>query len=377
MNKKMRDILAQIKTKTAQARAFQDDGKTEDAAKLLSEINNLQKEYNNEKQLYEMEKNNVPNEPKPADKTDGFAVMAKVARGIPLTEAENAMITSDDPETDTENLLVPEDVNLEINELRKSYISAKSYVNVITTNTLSGSFLFEKNAPTGLDDFSDGSDITEMTKPTFENKKWAIGWKGNIIPVSNILLGAEKAGLMSYLNRLFVKKAIISENTDIFDALKTGKSSSDIAGLAALKKKMNTELDPSCMVNGIIITNQTGFNFMDEETDAVGRPLLNINPANPTQKMFNGLPIVVFADSLLPNSSSKAPIFFGDINAGVTFIEKQGLQFATSEHVFFNKNQLGIRIIEGYDVIQADKDAYGYGLLTAAPAKTVSTKAST
>ena len=48
------------------------------------------------------------------------------------------------------------------------------------------------------------------------------------------------------------------------------------------------------------------------------------------------------------------------------FIEKNGLEFASSEHVFFKKNQLALRVIEGFDVFQADADAYLYGTIKAA-----------
>ena len=46
------------------------------------------------------------------------------------------------------------------------------------------------------------------------------------------------------------------------------------------------------------------------------------------------------------------------------FVERQGLEFATSEHAGFTKNQTLIRIIEMFDVIQADKDVYMYGEMT-------------
>jgi pyruvate/oxaloacetate carboxyltransferase len=49
-------------------------------------------------------------------------------------------------------------------------------------------------------------------------------------------------------------------------------------------------------------------------------------------------------------------------------IEYNGLEFATSEHALFNKNQNVIRVLEGYDVISTDTGAYIYGSFSATPA---------
>lgn len=375
MNKKMRELLAKIKEKNLQARKFQNEGKVAEAKQLIDEINDLKMSYENEKALFEMEKKQVPDDPKNATKANGFKAMAKIALRKKLTEAENALVTGTSG-TDGENFLVPEDVDTTIRELRKTYKSAKDLVTVVPTSSLTGSFVFEKGVPTGLADFEDGSAITEETNPTFEQKKFQITHKGKIFPISNIILESEKAGLTSYLNNWFVKNSIISENTDIFDKLKDGKTVKAIKGLDELKSSINKDLDPSALIGAVIVTNQTGFDIMDSETDAVGRPILKEDYANPTQKLFQGLPVVVFPDSQLPNvKTGQAPIFYGNLKAGCYFIDKKGYQFATSTEYKFNMNMTTMRVIESYDVIQADSSTYIYGTITAAEGKAVTTKA--
>ena len=212
----MRELLAKIKEKNLQARKFQNEGKVAEAKQLIDEINDLKMSYENEKALFEMEKEQVPDDPKNATKANGFKAMAKKAFKKGLTEAENALVTGTNG-TDGENYLVPEDVDTTIRELRKTYKSAKDLVTVIPTSALSGSFVFENGVPTGLADFEDGSAIAEETNPKFKQKKFNITYKGKLFPVSNILLESEDAGLTTYLNNWFVKNAIISENKDIFD----------------------------------------------------------------------------------------------------------------------------------------------------------------
>lgn len=375
MNKKMREILTKIEQKTTQAKAFM-DGENKDVTKagaLLDEVDELQKEFDIEKRLFEAEKakgqptdDQVEKDEKDK-KASGFVAVAKMVMKKVLTEVEKALIVGG---TDGENNLLPEDIKLEINELRKQYKSAKSIVNVEKTTALTGSVNYEKGNPTGLVELTDGEDIEEETNPQFERKSFAIRQFAKLIPISRLLQGAERAGLMDYLNRWFIRNAIITENKDIFAKLKAGKQVKAVAGWEALKRSITVDLDPSALFDARIVTNQTGFAILDEEKDANGRPVLQPNPANPTQKTFQGLPIEVFADRELPNVDGKAPIFYGATHAGCTFVEYENLEFATSEHYLFGKNQNCLRVIEGFDVMSTDNadTTYIYGTFEATPA---------
>ena len=372
MTKELRDLKAQIADATAKAKLFM-EGEEKDLAKaeeLLNKADELQKEYDLKVRMVEKEKAEVPaDEIEKQTKADGFQVIAKMMHKRALNDTEKAALISGETAANGESYLVPEDVKAEINELRKTYISAKDIVTVTTTDALAGSVTYEAGEPAGLLDFEDGEAIGEEDGIKFDLRKFAIGWKGKLIPVSRILLGAAKASLMNYLDRWFVKNAIISENTAIFEALKAGYNEGTpkaIAGWKALKKSINKDLDPACLVGGVIVTNQSGFAALDEEEDKDGRPVLQPNPANPTQKLFQGLPVKVYPDTHLPNiDDTHFPIIYGATKAGATFVEHQGLEFAVSDHFLFNKNQTCLRVIEGFDVMSTDKTAYIYGSFSA------------
>lgn len=373
MNKKMRELKAQIMELTETAKGYMAEGEGRDldkAEKALDQIDALQKEYDLEARMADKAKAAVPaEEVEKTGKANGFDVIAKMMHRKSLNDVEKTALISGTNSENGETYLVPEDVRAEINELRKTYISAKSLVTVETTDALAGSVTYEGGTPEGLDDFDDGDAIAEETGIKFVLKKFAIAWKGKLIPVSRILLGAAKASLMNYLDRWFVKNAIISENTKIFETLKAGYNGGTpkaLSGWKALKKSINKDLDPSCKVGGVIITNQSGFTCLDEEEDKDGRPVLKDNPMHATEKMFQSLPIYVFPDALLPNiDETHFPVIYGDTKAGATFVEHQALEFAISEHVFFNKNQNCLRVIEGFDVMSTDTGAYIYGSFTA------------
>lgn len=371
MNKRMREL--QIEIKAANQEGFDYlNGETKDLEKAEAAMNRadqLQKEYDLLERAEKAGKAQAEKaEVKEPAKADGFKAMAKTLNRQAMTDAEKAMVTGESA-ANGENYLVPEDVKVEINELRKSYVSAKSIVTVETTDALAGSVNYEDAAPSGLVEFEDGAAISEETAPKFKRISFAIKHFGKLIPISRILLGAEKAGLLSYINRWFVRSAVVTENTAIFEVLKNGYNSGApkaVAGWKALKKSINVDLDPSCLLNGIIVTNQSGFACLDEEEDANGRPILQVNPANPTEKLFQGMVVHVFPDAQLPNiDGTHFPVFYGDTKAGATFVEHKALEFATSEHFGFNKNQNYMRVIEGFDVMSTDVSAYVYGSFTA------------
>ena len=368
MNKKMKSILADIETKTEAARAAQDTGDVDTVKALLAEIDEAKADYATEEKLFELEKSTVKvpaaSEQK---KANGFEVIAKLLRHGKLNAAEKSLLYGDDGETsptaNDENLLVPEDVRTDINEIRRSYISAKDIVTVIPTDSLTGSFVFETGTPAGLVEFDDGGAIDTTNDPTFAKIPWTVKFYGKLIKIGNIIKGAERGGLMAYINKWFVKNAIYSENAKIFTVLKAGQTPVDLKDWDDLKTSINTDLAPSSLIGAAIVTNQTGFNFLDEAVDGLGRPILSPDPSNATKKMFNGLPIMVFSDAQLANVNGDAPIFYGDMKSGAYFMEKNALEFAVSEHAEFKNNMTCLRVIEGFDVIQADSAAYKYGLL--------------
>lgn len=370
MNKKMRELQAAILKLHEEAKGYL-EGETKDldkAQEAMDKADELQKEFDIEAKLFEAEKGKAPDPIDLPAEADGFKAMAKLLNRKPLNEKEKALISGTDA-TAGENNLVPEDVKAEINELRKTYISAKTLVTVVPTDALAGSVNYEKGTPAGLTAFDDGDAIAEDTAVAFEAKKFAIKFFGKLIPVSRILAGAEKAGLMNYLDRWFVKNAVLSENAQIFAVLKAGYAAGTpkaVAGWKAFKKSINKDLDPSCLLDGVIITNQSGFTALDEEEDKDGKPILQPNPMHPTQKMFQGLPIHVFPDAQLPNiDGTHFPMIYGSVKAGCTFVEHMALEFATSEHANFNKNQNTLRVIEGFDVMSTDTSAYIYGSFSA------------
>lgn len=365
-----------------------DNPDMEKAASELDQASEKQKQVDVLNRIVEAEKQHIPaDEVKAADETvNGFKIMAKLLRGRALTSKELKAIAISEEDaaeleksasslisgtnaTHGENYLCPQDVDLQIREIRKTYIQARNYITVETTTALSGSINFGTDPNAGLVAFDDGDTLDDNSAPDFSKKTFTIKFYGAFIPVSQILEDAEKANLISFLNRWFVKRAVISENTKIFTVLKAGYNSGTpkaITGADGLRSSINKDLDPSCLVGGFILTNQSGFDCLDQEVDGEGRHALQQDFTNPGIFRFRGMPVVAFPDATLANiDSTHFPIFYGDTKAGAIMKLYKSLLMATSAHANFTKAQTLLRVIEGFDVISADTSAYIYGSLTA------------
>ncbi|NNG67338.1 phage major capsid protein [Caldanaerobacter subterraneus] len=301
------------------------------------------------------------------DKVDGIKAFFKVLRREPLTDVEAALLTTG---TDGENYIIPQDIKTKINEVRRQYKSARPLIGAYPTTTLSGQLTYEDiSTVTELTDFTDGQDLPTSNNPRFIVVNYSVKAYGAILPISRTLLQNETGGLLDYIARWFNKKAVRTENKKIFEVLKLNKTPKDLTGFKALKKSLNVDIDPALETEIVIVTNQDGFAYLDDEVDTTGRPILQPDPTKPTQKLFMGYPVIVFSNAELPNvvdtttGTTKAPFFYGALNEGAIFVDRDVYEFSSSEHAGFTKNQVFLRIIEYFDVIQADTGAYMYGEL--------------
>ena len=349
----------------------------------LEEIKNKRQEIELKKQEIEIEKEieNSIKEPVPAPKNpikDKTKENANVIRAIikkcigkQLTEVENSLLvpTQTNPNgTNGEGYILPQDIRTQIEEKKREYKSLRTIVGSIETTALTGSFPIEDfDTLTELIDFTDGTDLSDNgNEIRFSNVTFSLKEKGALIKLSNTLLAMTDNNLVAYIVGIFAKKAVLTENKMILKTLQSNKTVKDLADYKALKSSINVDLDPATYNSMVIVTNQDGFNFLDSQLDTMGRPILQPNPANPTQKLFMGYIVEVFSNSMLATTGGKAPIFYGSLTDGVKVVDNGALAFATSLDAGFISNTTLARVIELIDVVQADKSdkCYCYGEFT-------------
>lgn len=232
--------------------------------------------------------------------------------------------------------LVPEDIDNSIRELRRELNPLAPLFNEESVTTLSGWRVMD-TAPTSAMPSIDemGTVANNSDQPAFSKVTYTLGKYGLRIPISNELLNDEAAGLMAYLSRWFAKKLVITENSLLITALKTLSPSALVSGSitpdSAIKTILNKTLDPAISLSAVILTNQSGFDALDQLVDEMGRGLLQPDPTNATLYKMFGRRVVSVSDAQLPNTSNKPEFFIGDFKEFATLFRRDGFEVASTD----------------------------------------------
>lgn len=369
MNKELRELLDKINNKKAEAKKAYDAGDIEKGNKLKDEALALKAEFDGRVALDGIENQAGDPLPKPTPKPEARS-SADIVRAFlkgDRTSADvvnNLVIPSSEEDENGIALIIPQDIQNEIRELRRYYRSMRDLLNPYPTATLSGTYpIDDPEDPQDLIDFDDGDEISEMKDPKFKSVAYNIHMRGGLLPISRLLQQVTPASFIQYLGRWWNRKAIRTENKIIFKKLKDTKASEivSISTLDSIKTVLNTKLDAS-LIDVRIVVNQDSYNYLDCLKDENGRPLINPDPMQKDRMLFKGIyPIEKFPNSQLKTELNKAPVLIGDFTEVCDFVELDGgLQIATSEHANFKKNQNLMRCVTGNDVTIKDKNAFVY-----------------
>lgn len=366
----LRELRQKFAAMVADAKKLTEEGKLEEAKAKTEEAKAINEQIKQAEEIEKMEEElnqdaGTPvTEPVENKKADVNKAFIKAITGKKLTPAENALIEKADEDDPNGSILVPTDENTRINEYKRQYKSLRTHIREYRTTVVTGSFVYENNSTMSLlTDIDEMEEIPQEDGPKFKTKGYSIKNKGAILPVSNTLLSDEQSGLMAYVGRWFARKAVKTENADILAVMKADKTAKELADWKALKRSLNKDIDPALIPGSVIITNQDGFDELDNAVDENGRPILQPDPKNPTQKMFKGLTIDVYSNNDIPSKDGKAPVFYGNLEEAITFVNRERYEIAKSKEAGFTKNATLIRILERYDVIKTDNEAYIYGEL--------------
>ena len=233
--------------------------------------------------------------------------------------------------------LVPEDIDNTIRELRRELNPLAPLFSEETVTAPTGWRVIDTAPTAAMPSIEEmGTVANNSDQPAFAKVTYTLTKYGLRIPISNELLNDEAANLMAYLGRWFAKKLVLTENSLLIAALgtpSTALTSGSITPDSAIKTILNKSLDPAISAAAVVITNQTGFDALDQLVDDTGRGLLQPDPTNATQKKIFGRNIRVMSDAQLPNLSTNtyAPFYIGDMKEFATLFHKGTFEVASTD----------------------------------------------
>lgn len=250
----------------------------------------------------------------------------------PLTKALQE--TGGSPEGSDGGFLVPQDFDNMIHEYEKEYLDLSQFFNVEQVSAPTGWRAVESGARKKLPKIAEMGTIGKDDQPKFTKVSYTVDKYGDRLPVSSELLEDNTAGLLQYLANWFGPKYILTKNSLLIElltglttevALTAGSEAKELR--QAIIKSLNTAHSKSA----ILLTNQNGYAEMDGWQDGNGRSLLVPNPADPEVYRLGGR-LVVYADNdLIPDETSKHPIYVGNFKALGTLFVRKGIEMAATD----------------------------------------------
>lgn len=286
MRKEIRELLAQLDAKVNESRSLLNEGKLEDAEKAKNEAAEIRKKIDLIKDVEGLSFNSG-HTPISGDGQRGSApqeaeirsAFLKSLRGKPLNDAEQRAMSG--LKSEDGGMVIPQDIQTMIHNLVRQYDQLQKYVRVEPVTTRSGSRVLEKYLDiTPFANITEMGTIDEADTPQFSPISYSIKDYAGILPISNTLLQDSDQNLLNYLAQWIARKSMVTRNNQIITKLKalTAKS---FSGLDDVKAFLNTGLDPSLAQNAVILTNQDGYNHLDQQKDTMGRYFLQPDPTQP------------------------------------------------------------------------------------------------
>lgn len=385
MNKRMREILGEIESKTAEAKSFM-SGENKDVVKataLLDEVDSLKAEYEAEKRIYESEKIQGVESAEPHSgngqekkvELSAEQIVAKEVRSIMSKVADKDLQESVDADG---GYTVPEDIVTRVNHYPEVVYSFLDDISVENVRTNKGARTYQVKAKTDtfVDLDENGAITKKITAPKFERISYSIQDRAGFMPVSNDLIHDSDANIVGIVTEWLGRANIATANEKVLGIIKAEKDFVALDGIAGIKEAVNVTLGQAYKAGAKIITNDDGLNYLDTLVDLNGRPLLNPDPTDSAKLALRCgtvvVPVKVVPNDAMASEDTKIPFIIGDLKAGIRKFDRQSMSLKASDVAVlgdfnaFAMNMTLIRAICRDDYKSVDANAYVYGYIDTA-----------
>jgi HK97 family phage major capsid protein len=405
MNKEMQKLLKAINDKKNEVKSLVNDGKLDKARAAKDELKELQEKFDllcdldaKEHEGIEDKVNNgraknIGGDGKPEKKNLVKAFVNIVKAGFLGTQVneedetvyKNALTSDTTAGDDGEmgiGVTIPEDIRTDIIELRRSDDNLEQYVNVEGVTTKAGSRNIEVDADAvPFDNVDEAADFPEMDEPKFKQVNYKIKKKGGILKITAELFEDTAANIMAYINKWIAKKTKATRNAMILKVLNTVPAGKEVvvSNIDSLKDIFNEKLDPAIAATSIVVTNQSGFNYLDKLKDSDGNYILQKDPTQKTKGklLFGEYQIVKLSKKTLASTpildtdgktvkGYKHPIYCGDLKEAITLFDRNVLTIDLNDKGtgLWDKDMTGVKVRDRFDVQPVDEEAVIKGEIT-------------
>lgn len=395
MTKELRALLAKLDGMKTEVRTMLNEDKTTEAKDKMAEVRTLQEKVDVQRELEEGEARGLGGGTELND--DGNVEERSVLEleneytGIVLRAIRRQSVSPEMRNVISEyekravmnsgntnpaisdgdvGIVLPKDIQTNINTLMRTFNDLSEFVNVQNVSALSGSRVLEADADmTPFADVDEYGIIAATDNPKFTPITYKVKKRAGYLPLTNELLADSDANLLSYVTDWIARKATFTRNSHIITLLKT-LTPKALANIAAINKVLNVDLDPAVSASAVILTNQDGYNWLDNQVDGNGRPILMDDFTQPGRKLYKGRTIAVVANRMFPSTANKAPFIIGNLKQLIVLFNRRFFELASTKEGgdAWRRDTTELRTIIRDDYVKWDDKSAVYGTLDVTPA---------
>lgn len=257
--------------------------------------------------------------------------------------------------TDSAKVVVPSEVIKDVFDLKQSKYNLAQYATVKSVGTPVGTYPVAVNQTATLATKEELAEIADVDANMFKGVDYKVATRAGKIFLSNELVEDSEVPVVNEVKAQLQKMVDNTDNANIVKLL-TSFTKVSATGLDDLKKVYNVDLDPA--LDKSVITNQSGFNWLDTLKDSEGRYILQPSITAVSGKQLFGSDVIVISDKLLPSPKAGVlPMVIGDIAQAVFVARKNQVQVQWSQ---FDSYSQGLAVVIRNDYEKIDEDSARY-----------------
>lgn len=278
-----------------------------------------------------------------------FALHGKAA----LTDEERVAVN-----IDGNAAILPEQFVNDIQVLRAGFPSLKNHCHVIKATSNHGKMPFAKIGGKKLKKYKSGTKLTGEAANT-EDIKYDIENYGSLVPIANDLQEDEAVNIVQEVIKPdFAEAGVNTENDEIMQIVEANAvdKSTGAKDWRDVKKIIDGVL-PTLRGRVVVITNLSGSVYLKSQEDKNGRNLDLVKEVN-GKEYFQGKELITLSDEDITASATEKMIFYVvNLYALVKFFERKGYTVSTDKSVFFESDELALKVQERFDCEKLDDRA--------------------
>lgn len=270
-----------------------------------------------------------------------------------LSEEERAAVN-----IDNNAAILPEQFVNDIQVLREGFPSLKEHCHIVRATSNHGKMPFARIGGKKLTKYKSGTKLTGEAANT-EDISYNIENYGALVPIANDLQEDEAVNIVQdVIKPDFAEAGVNSENDEILSIVEANATdkSTGIADWRGVKKVIDGVL-PTLRARTIVITNLSGYVYLQSQEDKNGRNLELVKTVN-GKDYFQNKQLITLSDEAVTATTEGAVVFYVvNLYALVKFFERKGYTVSTDKSVFFESDELALKVQERFDCEKLDARA--------------------